>query len=79
MHCSSSCITKRWMSLSSCGNCHLKMGHTKKSAHLVHANLHLSKHSNKKAERTAIERDTGRLRIKLNKGQKDVDDAKRGY
>ena len=37
----------------------------------------LSKHSNEKTERTAIERDIGRLRIKLNKGQKDIDDAKK--
>ena len=68
--------------LSSCGNCHLKMGHTKKICTFSPCKSafscgNLSKHSNEKAERTAIERDIGRLRIKLNKGQKDIDDAKK--
>ena len=72
--------------LSSCGNCHLKMGHTKGHTKKIctfspcksaFSSGNLSKHSNEKAERTAIERDIGRLRMKLNKGQKDIDDAKR--
>ena len=68
--------------LSSCGNCHLKMGHTKKICTFSPCKFafscgNLSKHSSEKAERTAIEREIGRLRIKLNKGQKDIDDAKK--
>ena len=58
------------------------MGHTKKICTFSPCKSafscgNLSKHSNEKAERTAIERDIGRLRIKLNKGQKDIDDAKK--
>ena len=59
--------------LSSCGNCHLKMGHTKKiytfsPCKSAFSCGNLSKNSNEKAEKTAIERHIDRLRIKLNKG-----------
>ena len=57
------------------------MGHTKKICTFspcksAFSCSNLSKHSNEKAERTAMERDIGQLHIKLNEGQKDIDDAK---
>ena len=67
-------------SLSTCGNCHLKLGHTKKictfsPCRSAFSCSILSKHMNEKAERTAIERNVGRTRVRLNKAQKEMNDA----
>ena len=66
--------------LSTCGNCHLKLGHTKKICTFSPCKSAfscgiLSKHANEKAQRTAIEKDITRARVKLSKAQKEVNDA----
>ena len=66
--------------LSTCGNCHLKLGPTKKICTFSPRRSAfscgiLSKHMNEKAERTAIERNVGRTRVRLNKAQKEMNDA----
>ena len=68
--------------LSTCGNCHLKLGHTKKSCTFSPCKSafscgNLGKHSDEKSHRTALERETSSLRVKLSKARKDVDDANR--
>ena len=68
--------------LSMCGKCHLKLGHTKKSCTFSPCKSafscgQLSKHADAKAQRVSIDKDIGRLRVKLTKAQKDVEDAGR--
>ena len=64
--------------LSACGNCHLKLGHTRKICTLSPCKSAfpwgiLSKHSSEKLERSNLEKEINRLEGKLRTAGKDVD------
>ena len=68
--------------LSACSNCHLKLGHTKKvckfSAYQsAYSCGLLSKHSNKKTERTALQKEITRIQSKLTTAKKELETAER--
>ena len=66
--------------LSACGNCHLKLGHTRKICTFSPCKSAfscgiLSKHSSEKLERSNLEKETNRLKGKLRTAAKDVENT----
>ena len=66
--------------LSTCGNCHLKLGHTRKSCHFSPCKSAfscgiLSKHANQKSNRANINKDVQKLESQLRKAKHDLESA----
>ena len=67
--------------LNSCGNCHLKLGHTRKACGFIPCRSAfscgmLSKHNNQKSKRSALVKNIAQLESKLTAANKDVENAR---
>lgn len=67
--------------LNACGNCHLKLGHTRKACGFSPCRSAfscgmLSKHNNQKSKRAAIVKNISQLQSKLTAANKDVENAR---
>ena len=68
--------------LSACGNCHLKIGHTRKSCTFSPCKSAFScgivaKHSDKKSTRTNLTKEVSKLENELSKATSEMDSAKK--
>ncbi|CAB4018743.1 Hypothetical predicted protein [Paramuricea clavata] len=67
--------------LNACGNCHLKLGHTRKACGFSPCRSAfscgmLSKHNNQKSKRSALAKNIAQLESKLTAANKDVENAR---